>query len=198
MPGLRPVQRFDWGPSSTINAQGAADYDAQYSEELRLASPSGGPIEYIGGLYVFWKQLRNDSITTYGPQYSQGLGALGNPALNNGTSEIKADPRTQSYAAFAQATWRIDPKWSATFGLRGTYETQSELIIRYPFVGGTGTPPLLLAPYHGALSVTDWTPSELVSLSYKPTAKVLAYASVSYGAKAGGFNSPRCRNRPLA
>jgi iron complex outermembrane receptor protein len=185
-----PHNDFDWGPAAAINAQGAADYDTQYSQELRLASPTGGTLEYISGLYVFWKQLRNDSITTYGPQYSQGLGALGNPTLNNGTSEIKTDPRTQSYAAFAQATWRIDPKWSATFGLRGTYETQSESITRYPFVGGTGTPPISVAPYAGGLTVSDWTPSELASLSWKPVSNVLAYASVSYGAKAGGFNSP--------
>ena len=185
-----PHNDFDWGPADVIAAQGAADYDRQFSQELRLASPGGGRIDYIGGLYVFLRQLRNDSITTYGPQYSQGLGALGNPALNNGTSEIKSDPKTRSYAAFAQGAWWFQPNWSLTLGARGTYETQDETITRYAFHGGTGTPPPSVAAYQGYLKVSDWAPSGLATLSYKPTSDILAYATVSYGAKAGGFNSP--------
>jgi iron complex outermembrane recepter protein len=185
-----PHNDFDWGPAQVLAAQGVADDDDQVSQEFRIASPSGGAIDYIGGLYFFWRGLKADSITTYGPRYSVGLGALGDAALNNGTSEVKADPDTKSYAAFAQGTWHIDPRLSATLGLRGAYETSAETVTRLAFHGGTGTPPVSVAAYHGQLSVSNTTPSALASLSYRPNAAVMAYASASYGAKAGGFNSP--------
>ncbi len=185
-----PHNDFSWGPSSALLAQGVNDYDSQFSQELRVASPTGGAIDYVGGIYVFWRGLKADSITTYGPNYSVGLGALGNPALNNGTSAITANPDTQSYAAFAQGTWHVTPKLSATLGLRETYEVQSETVTRLAFRGGTGTAPAAVAPYQGEISLNGATPSALFSLSYKPTSAILAYALVSYGAKAGGFNSP--------
>ena len=185
-----PHNDFSWGPSSTLLAQGVADYDSQFSQELRAASPTGGAVDYVAGLYFFWRGLKADSITTYGPTYSQGLGAAGNPALNNGTSVTTANPDTKSYAAFAQAVWHINPQINATVGLRETYEVQSETVDRLPFTGGTGPAPATLAPYLGQISLANATPSALVNLSYKPTQAVMAYALVSYGAKAGGFNSP--------
>lgn len=185
-----PHNDFSWGPSSALLAQGVNDADSQFSQELRVASPTGGAFDYVAGAYFFWRGLKADSITTYGPNYSVGLGSLGNPSLNNGTSVVTADPDTKSYAAFAQGVWHIDPRLSATLGLRETYEVQSESVTRLPFSGGTGTPPTSVGPYQGQISLANATPSALISLSYKPTREVLAYALVSYGAKAGGFNSP--------
>ena len=184
-----PHNDFSWGPASVLLAQGVDDYDNQFSQELRLAS-TGGRFDYIGGLYFFWRGLDRRPRSPPIANYSQGLGPLGNPALNNGTSVVAADPETKSYAAFAQGPWHIDPKLSASFGARATYEVQSETVTRSAFTGGTGVPPASVAPYHGQISLANWTPSLLASLSYKPVSTILAYASVSYGAKAGGFNSP--------
>ena len=183
-----PHNDFDWSSADVIRRNGAADYVQQFSQELRVASPSGGDFDYVAGLYYFWRGLKSDSETDYGSQYAQGLGALGTPALNNGTTLTYASLSNNSYAAFAQGTWHIDPQWDLTVGARETYELAKGTITRFPFVGGSGTAPATVQPYNGSISNGNATPSALATLSFKPTDDILTYATVSYGAKAGGFN----------
>ena len=185
-----PHNDFDWTSADVIRNQGVTDKDQQFSQEVRIASPTGHTVDFVAGVYFFYRKLDALSLTTYGAQYAQGLGAIGNPALNNGTTQTNADPTVHSYALFGQGSWHIDPTLDLTLGARATYERESEDIVRLPFTDGTGAAPVTVAPYSGSLSVSDWTPSGLATLSWKPHAGLLVYATASYGAKAGGFNSP--------
>jgi iron complex outermembrane receptor protein len=185
-----PHNDFDWTSSDVIANQGVIDKDEQFSQEVRIASPTGRKADFVAGAYFFYRKLDANSATTYGSQYAQGLGAFGNPALNNGTTRTLANPTVHSYALFGQGSWHIAPTFDLTLGGRATYEREREDITRLPFVGGTGTAPVTVAPYSGRLAVSNWTPSGLATLSWKPQPGLLAYATVSYGAKAGGFNAP--------
>ncbi len=56
-----------------INAGQHVD-DSQWSQELRLASASGGAIDWVTGLYYFYQDQNNLSYTYYGPDAGAFLG----------------------------------------------------------------------------------------------------------------------------
>ena len=178
---------LDYTSADVIRDSGQTNLERQFSEELRL-SGNISAINYVAGGYFFWRALLGDGLTQYGSQYSQGLGVLGNPALNNGTGHTYTDVSNWSYAAFLQGTWHFTPQWNLTAGLRETYEIESGTIARTVLIGGSGPPPPSLAAYNGSLSTNEWTPSGLLSVDYKVSDAALLYGTSSYGAKAGGFN----------
>jgi iron complex outermembrane recepter protein len=183
-----PHNDFDWSSANVIRNMGTADYDQQFSQELRIASPTGGQFDYVAGLYYFWRGLVGNNYFYYGSQYAQGLGAAGNPALNNGVTQVNYNLQNNSYAAFGQGTWHFDPQWDLTVGARETYELAKGFIQRLAFTGGAGTPPPNVSAYSGTVENANFTPSGLATLSYKPAEQLLTYATISYGEKAGGFN----------
>jgi iron complex outermembrane receptor protein len=178
---------LDYTSADAIRDGGNASHVRQFSQELRL-SGTMSTITYVAGGYFFWRNILGGNFTTYGSQYSQGLGILGNPALNNGTTHTYTDLSNRSYAAFLQGIWHFAPQWNFTAGLRETYETESGTITRTAFTDGSGPPPPNFGAYNGSLSTDEWTPSALLSADYAVSDGMLAYASSSYGAKAGGFN----------
>ncbi len=177
----------DYTSADVIRDNGAVNMDRQFSEELRLSGTISA-IHYVMGGYFFSRSIFGAGFTQFGSQYSQGLGALGNPALNNGTTRTYTDVANQSYAAFLQGTWNFAPQWNLTAGARETYETESGTIMRGAFSGGTGPAPPNLGAYNAVFSTQEWTPSALLSVDYQPGDGVLVYGLSSYGAKAGGFN----------
>lgn len=187
---FRPHNDFDWTYADVIRNNGADDFVQQFSQEVRLASPTSGDFDYVVGLYYFSRWLNNHAFTAYGSQYATGLGALGKAALNNGQTNTYGAISTFNYAGFAQGTWHIDPNWDLTIGGRETYELSKGRVQRTAFTGGSGTAPVSVAPFSGDIAVSSTTPSGLLTLAYKPQEGFLIYGTASYGAKAGGFNSP--------
>jgi iron complex outermembrane recepter protein len=162
--------------------------DKEASQELRLASPLGGPIDYVAGMYYFWNQLLGQQQTWYGADYSTVFG--GNPVLDGTISNFYTNPTTNSFAIFGQGNWHITPRLTLTAGLRETVETTSIDINRPLPIGLVGTLPTTSIPYQGSDSITNWNPSGLLTLSYKITPDVLGYVSAAQSSKAGGFNAP--------
>jgi iron complex outermembrane receptor protein len=171
--------------SAIINA-GQADNDSQASQEFRVASPTGGPIDWVGGIYYFYQYQNNQAYTLYGPA---AHALYGLPAFyNDAYSLVHAHPKTNSYAAFGQGTWHATEKLGLTLGLRDTTEEKTSHIERDAPVGAPGIA-LALQPYSsGDLKVSNNNVSALASLGYKFDANVLGYLSAAHGAKAGGIN----------
>lgn len=167
---------------------GTTDGVRQLSQEVRLTSPAGLKFQYVLGAYYFWRGLSSDTRLEYGSQFSTGMGARGNPALDNGTSNTYGKITNNSYALFGEGTWNFNPLWDVTAGIRGTYETAGGTILRSAFTGGTGAPPPQLGPYQGALSVDNLGPSARAAIDYHTSEETLLYVTISEGAKAGGFN----------
>jgi iron complex outermembrane receptor protein len=171
--------------SALINA-GQADSDSQASQEIRVASPTGGPIDWVGGVYYFYQYQENLAYNQYGPA---AHALYGLPAFyNDSYSEVHAHPKTNSYAAFGQGTWHPADGLDLTLGLRDTNEEKTSHIERDAPVGAPGIA-LALPPYSsGDLKVSNNNVSALLSLGYKFDANMLGYVSASHGAKAGGIN----------
>jgi iron complex outermembrane receptor protein len=183
----RPHIDGDYTSADVIRDNGSMDTDRQFSEELRLTGNISA-INYVIGAYFFSRSILGNAFSHFGSQYSQGLGALGIPALNNATTNTNTKISNLSYAAFLQSTWNFAPRWNFTAGLRDTYERELGTISRPTLTGGNGPVPANFAAYNGNFSTNEWTPSALLSLDHDLGNSVLIYGISSYGAKAGGFN----------
>ena len=181
---------------SAINNTGVEVHDRQFSQEIRLASPTGGFFDYVLGAYAFNQNLGNKTFTDYGPLADPYLLGANLNALNNTYSKANGKIETDSFALFAQGTWHLTDKLDFTAGLRGTYEEKDAKVERFDPVGGapvTGVGAVVrrnqLGAYDsGDLSLHSFAPSALLSLSYQFTDDLLGYASLSHGEKSGGVN----------
>jgi len=181
---------------SAINNTGVEVHDRQFSQEIRLASPTGGFFDYVLGAYAFNQNLGNKTFTSYGPLADRYLLGTDLNALNNTYSKANGKIETDSFALFAQGTWHLTDKLDFTAGLRGTYEEKDAKVERFDPVGGAPVAGVgavvrrnqLGAYDSGDLSLYSFAPSALLSLSYQFTDDLLGYASLSHGEKSGGVN----------
>ncbi|MDR6677607.1 TonB-dependent receptor [Pseudomonas oryzihabitans] len=174
---------------------GVSVRDQQYSQEVRLASPSGGFFDYVVGAYWFKQDLDNRSFVYYGPAADIWNGTA-TGALADVTTLGRGHMDTDSYALFAQGTWHLSERLDFTAGLRGTYEEKHAWVDRAAPIGGaviSGAAAAQRAARTGAYDSGDldqygFSPSALLSLAYRFTPELLGYASLSHGEKSGGVN----------
>lgn len=188
-----------------LNVQAPERYH-QFSQELRLTSPTGQPIEFVGGLYFQADKLHirqsvnffflNPVISSIPP-----FAALV-PYLPLG-QEILADQKERVYSAFASVTWNMTDRLKLVGGLRGSIVDKN---FRWNLAYGTATQayggivdlPAALQPLAGALgtgtagtvalSRNDKALMPSARLQYQFNRDVMAYVSYSRGFKAGGFS----------
>jgi len=174
---------------------GVSVRDKQYSQEFRLASPTGGFFDYVVGAYYFGSDLDNESFVYYGPQADIWNGTPAG-ALANVTTRGKGHIETDSFALFGQGTWHLTERLDFTAGIRGTYEEKSAWVDRAAPVGGAAVSGAAAAVRQGRVGAYDsgdlnqytFSPSGLLNLSYRFTDDLLGYATLSHGEKSGGVN----------
>jgi len=154
---------------------------SQFTQELRLASPTGKFLEYQLGLYYY--DSTSDGVLT-------AAGAGGNPAplppgiiARVGIKSISS-MTSKSYAAFGQATLNVTDRARLTFGGRYTYDKQK--------LSATADATGFLAPL-GIPGARDQAVNEKnfswrLGGQYDLTDDIMAYASVARGYKGPGFN----------
>ncbi|MBG6507544.1 TonB-dependent receptor [Pseudomonas aeruginosa] len=181
---------------SAINDPGVEVHDRQFSQEIRLASPTGGAFDYVVGAYAFRQNLGNKTFTSYGPLADLYLLGANLGALNDTYSKANGKIETDSFALFAQGTWHLTELLDFTAGLRGTYEEKNAKVERFAPLGGAAVGGVGAAVRNGQLGAYDsgdlsqynFAPSALLSLSYQFSDDLLGYASLSHGEKSGGVN----------
>ncbi|MGU1314154.1 TonB-dependent receptor [Pseudomonas aeruginosa] len=181
---------------SAINDTGVEVHDRQFSQEIRLASPTGGAFDYVVGAYAFRQNLGNKTFTSYGPLADLYLLGANLGALNDTYSKANGKIETDSFALFAQGTWPLTERLDFTAGLRGTYEEKNAKVERFAPLGGAAVGGVGAAVRNGQLGAYDsgdlsqynFAPSALLSLSYQFSDDLLGYASLSHGEKSGGVN----------
>ncbi|MCC7413049.1 MAG: TonB-dependent receptor, partial [Gammaproteobacteria bacterium] len=192
------------------------DHQSQLSQELQLSGVSfRDRLKWVSGLYYMneksssdvIEQVANDlfpalealpaAILPLGPypcpqppgSPAPCLGGAGNPfnIIFDLPQHGRLNQLTESYAAYAQGSYKLTDALSLTLGGRYTSDRKyfgvSSLRLRSPI-------PLL--PY--TTQSGSWAKfSGRAGLDYRLTDSVLAYVSASQGFKSGGFNG-RARN----
>ncbi|MCW2100530.1 TonB-dependent receptor plug domain-containing protein [Pseudomonas helleri] len=174
---------------------GVSVNDKQWSQEFRIASPTGGFFDYVAGAYYFGSDLDNKSFTYYGPKADIWNGTA-TGALADVNTVGNGHISTNSFALFAQGTWHLTPQLDFTAGLRGTYEEKSAWVTRNAPVGGAAVTGAAAAARQarvgaydsGDLNQYSTSPSGLLNLTYHFNDNVLGYTSLSHGEKSGGVN----------
>ncbi|WP_322052978.1 TonB-dependent receptor [Paraburkholderia bannensis] len=194
---FQPTNDADYLPIPAITNSGASVNDHQFSQELRLASPTGGRVDWVAGAFYFYQQTNNTTFTDYGPDADvyQYLG-VNRGILNNVTSISPSTVITNSAALFGQGTFHLTSRADITAGIRGTYESKTGSVVRYAPEGGIDLPASLepirnaaVGAYNsGPLGLHSISPSGLLNFSYKLTPQVLTYATLSHSEKSGGIN----------
>ncbi len=180
---------------------------AQFSQEFRITSATGGTFEYIAGVFYQDSNLTNDRLLDF---------ALGKflPAFAGtpvGLSQTYAGNFAQDFetlAAFGQVTWNIGDDWRLIGGGRLSSEEKRASSFFDWLVPGTtdptnalepGTPEFAIANFvfHDVFRIERHTDSGTYNENtLLPELKVqwyglddaMLYASFTKGQKSGGFN----------
>ena len=176
----------------------------QLSQEVRIASDGEAAVSYVAGLYFFRQVLTGSPNSVFGPYGAPWLigattGANATPVPANLLDGYGQTGETRfavnSYAAFAEANWRIVPSVTLTGGLRYTYESKEGDYSTRVFGGPVVTSPALINARLGVLrpqtySVRDseGSLSGRANIAWEPADDVLLYASFARGFKSGGIN----------
>ena len=174
------------------------DRQDQYSQEIRLASNGDNTVDWVTGLYAFTQTLESRPAAAYGAAATRWLlTPLTLPAnlLDGYRSDADGKITTDSYAAFAQVTWKITDRLELTPGVRYTYETKDGRYNQTVSGGLDTTDPTLIArklsvqrPQTYAADFDDSSTSGQINVAYTLTDAVLTYATYSIGYKSGGIN----------
>lgn len=158
---------IDWGPS---------DFE-QLSQEVRITSPDDARLRWVAGLFVF------DESGTVNNFYR--LTAV-NFALGFDAFDQFYEQNTRDYAAFGQGTLELTDTLSLTVGARYTYEERD--IDHVTYIGDENRNHILaFVDVDLDESWTEW--SGRVALDYKPSERLMFFASVNRGFTTGGFNT---------
>jgi len=194
-----PSNDIDQTPVDVFVRGDNADRQDQFSQELRLASFGGGPIEYVAGLYFFDETIDAKITAEFGDAAMAYLISPAFPSIivDGVVTDVTNRYRTTSLAAFGQLTWNISDRLSLTGGLRYSYDNkrgsyEAEASGGVPLVGP-------LAPFQAfrdAFAPTasfslQYKPKKLAgsaNISYKLSEDVLLYANYARGNRSGGLN----------
>jgi iron complex outermembrane receptor protein len=204
----------DWLPISFISRDDDQNFD-QWSQEIRLTSPTGGKLEYIAGAYYEESNLNFDRRVeidaSVGGLFEQ-LTGLPNLlfALTGGAYDADRigrnhhyDLDSDSWAIFGQGTYNIADDWRLTLGLRYTEETKDVKSRQFLSDTNTGMGVPSTAFFLEFIQATNfntyaydysedrdtdqWIPSANLQWEYSDDS--MFYASWSQGFKSGGFTS---------
>jgi iron complex outermembrane receptor protein len=156
--------------------------DRQYSEEIHFASPTGRRLSWLGGLFFLHVNRLDDDLYTVFPTPGTVISFLYPPGAQSAHNQ---EVLTTSRAVFGEATYALRDTLDLTVGGRYSSERRSG--------HSEVTPTEASGPY--AHSWSAFTPK--ATLAFKPSAQLLAYATVAKGFTSGGFDASASTNAGL-
>ncbi|MDB5686516.1 MAG: hypothetical protein JWR77_1105, partial [Rhizorhabdus sp.] len=191
-----PPYVSDTGTGDTV--QQYTYLDKNYSQELRLTSPSDGRFRWQAGFY-YLRFTRNQtskiSLDTDGTLPDNRHGIEGPTSTHPTASFSNPKYKTTSYAPFASAQFDITPQLH--FNLAGRYDTEKRSIRE---VANPALNPLTGVSYNNCVALTGQTVAQCssertfhqfepkASISYDIASTASVYGSFGKGFKSGGFN----------
>jgi iron complex outermembrane receptor protein len=184
---LHNIDDFDFSPDDSNNFDRREKY-RQFTQEIRLESPVGGPVDYMAGLFFLsshWNSLEDQdwAVPGFPPAGPPGPGQLFNgPFVNHFVQDQKA------YSAFASVIWHIAPALRLSGGMRYTRETKGIVFGREAFAPFTvwntiANPPFDPTPLSHKSSFLDGN----ATIEYDLGPNAMAYVSFGHGSKSGGY-----------
>jgi len=154
-------------PAPLFGSEFGEDF-SQFSQEVRLASPTTGALEYIVGIYGHLNDYDLYQATRTATNLSERIFSQENKA----------------WSAYASATYKLLDALRLTGSIRYTWEkkTANQRVQNVSPTTGAITPVRQLL---GNRTEKLWDPS--VNIQYDVTSDVMVYASWGKGSKAGGF-----------
>jgi iron complex outermembrane receptor protein len=198
----------DYTGLNLFNGSTQGEQFKQWSQELRIASPTDGDIDYIAGIY-----LQDNELITY-DNVLFGSTFAANPAyvpIVNGSWDRDYSQDSQVFSAFAQINWRITDKLSMTAGARySNEEKEAHRVLNLLGANTSGIPANALFPgspafgpqagfniLMGAIKIyahdlegkrKESQLDPLLNLQYKVNKDTMFYTSYTQGSKGGGFD----------
>jgi iron complex outermembrane receptor protein len=160
----------------------------QFSQEFRIASPTGRRVEYVVGLYYLDGKIDYSGVTDvrFPPPYT----AQGLPL--DSTSQVNYDQDAEVWSLFGQGTLDISEQLRVTVGLRYTDEQKDARWERVrlrsggplaDIVSNILAPEVPPTPLHRSEDNLDGS----VNVQYDISDNTMSYISWATGSKSGGF-----------
>ena len=144
----------------------------QFSQEVRLASPTGQTMEYIAGAYFHSQDLQIIRGTNY---------AFG-PFSGAQTRIFSQDD--ELWSVYGQLTWNFSEAIRAIVSVRHTWEDKSADLERFR----DGVAPPLPVPNNFSIERSENQTDPAATLQWDVTDDAMLYFSYAVGSKGGGFN----------
>lgn len=137
----------DFAALPLIQVDAEEDYE-QFSQEIRLASPTGGPVEYILGAYYHDSDLYFRSIESFGSALAfQQVGVPTPLLVPNLTRDYVFTQKQKQWAIFGSLTWNATDTTRLNVGLRYFNEKKTAgHVLDKRFTGGWDYSALVAAP----------------------------------------------------
>lgn len=154
----------------------------QWSQEIRLLSPTTGAFDYVVGAYAEW----SDSLVNRGQTFD-----LPAPRSPDRIIRRTFDQQTTVLSAFAQAKWRFAEHFSLGAGLRWTQIDKTGEVegTTSNFLPGPPTAPPVVTPLRllrGEIDDSSFAPSAV--LNWTPSRNLSAYVRYARGEKGAAFS----------
>jgi iron complex outermembrane receptor protein len=154
----------DASPLPLAHATFGSDATA-FTQELRLASNGGGPLSWLAGGSYLHERLRINNT---------------NLLFFANTATVDALQKTDSIAGFVDITYKITDQLTLRAGGRYTHDRKTFGTDQVnPLIG-------LVIDYNDRKSWGAWSWRGVAE--YRPTGRILLYASAARGFRSGGFN----------
>jgi iron complex outermembrane receptor protein len=150
------------------------DTTRQFTQELRLTSPTYGMFDYVAGLYYYYQNIDKNATITGGPDFP----------VADAKVVCKGIVIGHSIAGYVNANLHFLENLSLNVGLRYTYEKRSAEFNSKNYPG----PIFYIDVEDYSDSYSDGILSPRLGLNYSLSPNVFMYGSVAQGFTTGGWN----------
>jgi iron complex outermembrane recepter protein len=158
----------------------------QFTQEIKASGESNG-LSYVGGFFY----MDEDNSTDFGDIFNTSFSGAPLPGATLVLADRVLKNTTKTSAIYAQADWKLTPKFTATAGLRYTTETKKVSFSdnRSGIAAASQLSDANIAAAGIPLSQKTNLATPRFALAYQHDKDTMYFASVTRGFKSGGWNA---------